>query len=392
MGWSVPLNTQGGVVEKSREWVFDELLASLGAADPLESVLRRAARACRGSGLVVNELGEVLRSVGSAPSHLISEWVLSADLAEAAQTQIGRWVVRARAVRIRQRGNVIVIAVHEESEVSGKARESGRPGSGTAADVSLVFDTLTKILQAFEGFESFSISTRREESARLMRDLEAGVSPGNEPARWRSLEKFGFVPYEPVRIVRARAGTGASSPAVQSPTLSQGIVASASGYTASAVEHTALCAEDFAVEDYFSADVIGVGVSEPFTALGQVPEMLRSADVALGAADPGAFVYVDAMRPVAWAAARMSSRFDQLIIQRYLDQISRNPDSWTTLTTFIDCGANIAEAARRLQIHENTVRYRLAQIENILGSRLGDPRAMADIVIALECRRLGAGG
>lgn len=379
-------------MEKSREWVFDELLASLGAADPLESVLRRAARACRGSGLVVNELGEVLRSVGSAPSHLISEWVLSADLAEAAQTQIGRWVVRARAVRIRQRGNVIVIAVHEESEVSGKARESGRPGSGTAADVSLVFDTLTKILQAFEGFESFSISTRREESARLMRDLEAGVSPGNEPARWRSLEKFGFVPYEPVRIVRARAGTGASSPAVQSPTLSQGIVASASGYTASAVEHTALCAEDFAVEDYFSADVIGVGVSEPFTALGQVPEMLRSADVALGAADPGAFVYVDAMRPVAWAAARMSSRFDQLIIQRYLDQISRNPDSWTTLTTFIDCGANIAEAARRLQIHENTVRYRLAQIENILGSRLGDPRAMADIVIALECRRLGAGG
>lgn len=378
-------------MERSREWVFDELLASLGAADPLEAVLRRAARACRGSGLVVNELGEVIRSVGSAPSHLISDWVLSADLAETAQTQIGRWVVRARAVRIRQRDNVIVIAVHDESEVSGKTRESGRPGSDTAADVSLVFDTMTKILQAFEGFESFSISTRREESARLMRDLEAGVSPGSEPARWRSLEKFGFAPYEPVRIVRARVGTGASRIAVKSPTMSQGIVASDSGYTTSAVEHTVLCTADLAVEDYFAADVIGVGISEPFTVLGQVPEMLRSADVALGAADYGEFVYVDAMRPVVWAAARMSSRFDQLIIQRYLDQISRNPDSWTTLTTFIDCGANIAEAARHLQIHENTVRYRLAQIENILGSRLGDPRAMADIVIALECRRLSAG-
>ncbi|WP_186293205.1 CdaR family transcriptional regulator [Brevibacterium aurantiacum] len=376
---------------RSREWVFGELLASLGTADPLESVLRRAAKICRGSGLVVNELGEVTRSVGSAPSRLISDWVLSADLADTAQTQIGRWIVRARAVRIRQRDHVIVIAVHEEFEAGGAARESGRPGSGAGADVALVFDTMTKILQAFEGFESFSISTRREESARLMRDLEAGVSPGNEPARWRSLEKFGFAPYQPVRIVRARADTGTSSAAQQSPTLTQGIVASDTGYTTSAVEHTALCAEDFAVEDYFAVEIIGAGVSEPFTALSQVPEMLRSADVALGAAGPGEFVYVDSMRPVVWAAARMSSRFDQLIVQRYLDRISRNPDSWMTLTTYIDCGANVAEAARRLQVHENTVRYRLTQIEGILGSRLGDPRVMADVVIALECRRLGAG-
>lgn len=379
-------------MERSREWVFDELLASLGTADPLESVLRRAARICRGSGLVVNELGEVIRSVGAAPSHLIAEWVLTADLAEAAQTQIGRWVVRARAVRIRQRDNVIVIAVHEESEVEGMIRESDRSRSGTGAEVALVFDTMTKILRAFEGFESFSISTRREESARLMRDLEAGVSPGNEPARWRSLEKFGFVPYQPVRIMRARASKDASSDGVQVPTLAQGFVASDTGYSTSAVEHTVLCAESFVIEDHLAADVIGVGISEPFTALGQVPEMLRSADVALAAADRGEFVYVDAMRPVVWAAARMSSRFDRPIIQRHLDRISRSPDSWTTLTTYIDCGANIAETARRLQVHENTVRYRLTQIEGALGSRLGEPRTLADIVIALECRRLGAGG
>lgn len=378
-------------MERSREWVFDELLASLGAADPLESVLRRAARACGGSGLVVNELGEVIRSVGAAPSHLISDWVLSADLADAAQTQIGRWVVRARAARIRQRDHVIVIAVHAESESGSNVRESGRPGRGAVADVSLVFDTMTKILNAFEGFESFSISTRREESARLMRDLEAGISPGNEPARWRSLESFGFAPYQPVRIVRARTGAGPSRTTRQSPTPIQGIVASDTGYTTSAVEHTALCAEGFVLEDYFAADVIGVGISEPFTALSQVPEMLRSADVAIEAAEPGAFVYVDSMRPVVWAAARMSSRFDRLVVQRYLDRIFRNSDSWTTLTTFVDCGANIAEAARHLQVHENTVRYRLAQIENILGSRLSEPKAMADVVIALECRRQGPG-
>lgn len=382
---------------QSRERVFEELLATLGASDPLGSVLQRAARLCRGSGLVVNELGEVIRSVGSAPGHLISDWVLAAELTEESQTQIGRWIVRARGARIRQRGHAIVIAVHEESETGGPILASGGAGTadesgrGSGADVALVLDTIVKILQAFEGFESFSVSTRKEESSRLMRDLEAGVSPGHEPARWRSLENFGFVPYQPVRIVRARIGSDRSGSMRPLPTTGQGIVVSDTGYTASAVEHTALCAADFAIEEHFTGDVIAAGVSEPFTALSQVPELLRSADVALAAADDGAFVYVEEMRPVVWAAARMSSRFDRQVIRRYLDRISQNPESWSTLTTHIDCGASIAETARRLQVHENTVRYRLSQIEKVLGSRLGDPRTMADVVIALECRRLGAG-
>lgn len=59
----------------TREQIFDELMSGLNSSDPLESTLLRAARLSRGAGLVVNELGEVIRSVGTAPTHLISQWV-----------------------------------------------------------------------------------------------------------------------------------------------------------------------------------------------------------------------------------------------------------------------------------------------------------------------------
>lgn len=297
------------------------------------------------------------------------------------ETRIGRWIVEARTVRIRQRAHSLVLAVREG--------EPAVPGATAESAIGLVLDTMAKILQAFEGFESFSAGTRQEESARLMRDLESGITRGHEPSRWRALENFGFEAYRPVRAVRARLSASGTASTRRVPRLGQGFVVSDTGQTTSAFEHTALCVADFTIDEVFSSDFIGVGVSEPFTALSQVPELLRSVDVALASAEAGTIVRVDEMRPVEWAAARMSSRFERQIVEDFLARISADQESWETLTTFIDCGADIAEAARALQVHENTVRYRLSRIETVLGARLGDPRTTADIVIALECRRLG---
>lgn len=390
----------------SREWVFENLLSALSSADPLGSMLIRAAQICRGSGLVVNELGEVTRSVGSAPSHLIANWVRGAEAAHddrthgIAETTIGRWAARSKTVRIRQRDYVFVLAVLGEPEDGDIAHldvvplPKGSPRNDDGTDeLGLILDTSAKLLQAFEGFETFSMSTRREESARLVRDLEAGVSPGREPGVWRVLENFGFDSYEPVRIIRARISVGADSRGSshgQKP--ERGIVISDSGQVSTAIERTALCISEFDIAEHFAgADVIGAGVSEPFTALSQVPEMLRAADVALAAAEPGHVVLVDEMRPSEWAAARMSSRFDRQVVRRFIQRISKGPDAWETLIAYIDSQANVADAANRLQIHPNTVRYRLGLIEHELGARLTDPHVAADLVIALECEKLGAG-
>lgn len=412
-------------MELSREWVFENLLSALSSTDPLESLLIRAAQICRGSGIVLNELGEITRSFGSAPNHLISNWVLGSEVTsdrpehDTRETTIGRWAVKSKTVRIRQRDYVFVLAVHGDSEPGDALHHESSPTTtqerrtpeGTDG-LGLIIDTSAKLLQAFEGFETFSMSTRREESVRLMRDLEAGVSPGREPGVWRILENFGFDSYEPVRVIRARismdderafASSAASARIGRTPRpsagsrgpdrgqkLDRGIVISDSGYTASVIERTALCVSGFDIVEHFvGADVVGAGVSEPFTALSQVPEMLRAADVALAAAEFGQLVFVDEMRPSEWAAARMSSRFDQQVVRRFTQRISKGPAVWETLTAYIGCEANIAGTARRLQIHPNTVRYRLGLLEQELGARLSDPHVAADLVIALECEKLG---
>lgn len=64
-------------MELSREWVFENLLSALSSSDPLESLLIRATQICRGSGLVLNELGEVtdqldlLRTISSPTGCLV---------------------------------------------------------------------------------------------------------------------------------------------------------------------------------------------------------------------------------------------------------------------------------------------------------------------------------
>lgn len=171
-----------------------------------------------------------------------------------------------------------------------------------------------------------------------------------------------------------------------------GIVLSDSGMNSTTDEVTALCVSDFPIEEFLAEGVTAVGISESFTALGQVPEMLRSADVAAAAAKPGEIVHVEQMRPVEWAAARLNSRFDRQIARRYVERLNVGNDAWPTLKTYIECSGNIADTARRLNVHENTVRYRLGQIEGQLGARLTDPRIVADVVVALECQRRGQRG
>jgi len=52
---------------------------------------------------------------------------------------------------------------------------------------------------------------------------------------------------------------------------------------------------------------------------------------------------------------------------------ARDTDYLNTLRAYFDAGCDVSEAAKRLQIHRNTLRYRLQRIEEICGVDLGDP-------------------
>ncbi len=58
--------------------------------------------------------------------------------------------------------------------------------------------------------------------------------------------------------------------------------------------------------------------------------------------------------------------------------------AWRRRTTRLDTNFNVAEAARAQFFHYNTMRYRLAKIERLVGPVSSDARVRLDVAVALR--------
>jgi purine catabolism regulator len=63
-------------------------------------------------------------------------------------------------------------------------------------------------------------------------------------------------------------------------------------------------------------------------------------------------------------------------------------DLLKTLTALLDTSFNVAEAARLLHYHYNTMRYRVSKLERLLGPFAGEPRAALRIGVAMQILRM----
>jgi DNA-binding PucR family transcriptional regulator len=75
-------------------------------------------------------------------------------------------------------------------------------------------------------------------------------------------------------------------------------------------------------------------------------------------------------------------------IARYVEPLERYDEQHsskllTSLETFYDSGFNLQEAARRLDVHVSTLRYRLTRIEELLGvdPKVGDSRLNIEVAV-----------
>jgi hypothetical protein len=139
-----------------------------------------------------------------------------------------------------------------------------------------------------------------------------------------------------------------------------------------------------------------VGVSPVFTRLDETPWALHLARVAMASAVPGGpvMLFDDEPLPVLVVSAPTAAyRITKAVLGRLLEMPRDEQELLLdTLATFFAAGGVINEVSRLMYCHRNTVRHRLRRIEQKTGRSLDDPRAAAELCVALEALRRLPGG
>jgi hypothetical protein len=116
---------------------------------------------------------------------------------------------------------------------------------------------------------------------------------------------------------------------------------------------------------------------------GEVAEAYREALIALKAARPGEALSFTGLDPVAFVLLQQSPEDLKALVERYLPLPSK---LLKTLEAYLE-SQSLEEAAQRLHIHPNTLRYRLRRMEQLLGP-LSRPEVLARVHLALRARDL----
>jgi PucR C-terminal helix-turn-helix domain/GGDEF-like domain len=136
-----------------------------------------------------------------------------------------------------------------------------------------------------------------------------------------------------------------------------------------------------------------VGLSPPFARLDEIPHAVALAAIARSAAPPGAAAVttLDA-RPIATLASAARAVGEDVTRAVLGPVLELDPGERSllveTLRAWFGAGGSASEAAATLFCHRNTVRNRLARIEDLTDRSLADPRAASEIYVALETATL----
>ncbi len=89
--------------------------------------------------------------------------------------------------------------------------------------------------------------------------------------------------------------------------------------------------------------------------------------------------------------AKLSNRYMDGIQVLAAEEKAARAELLRTLEVFLDYGANAAETARAMNIHRNTLTYRLKQIETYTQLSLNDPKTRVNLHVAVKALRLKGG-
>lgn len=127
------------------------------------------------------------------------------------------------------------------------------------------------------------------------------------------------------------------------------------------------------------------GIGRPVAGIAAVPDSLRDAAIAVerARADPARrlLAYDDFDLATLMATEGLNPKVDELI-----RPLRAHPALFATVVAYFEHDLEVMRTAAAMELHHNTVRYRLARVEQLLGRPLKDPATIASLYIALHAR------
>jgi hypothetical protein len=355
---------------------------------------------------VIDDVGSVVALVGAAPSktHTARIW----------NEMLRRRGERERVHRVLDLGDRV-------SSVWALGSSDGHPAVGyfvcwgdyrsLSSEITIVIDALLGALRVELELSSRWRDAGQSRVAELVQALiDDSVSHGEVSARMR-LE--GLDPQLPTAIVVAEV-RDPDFPVVAVLDMTQRMFSAHSGRVIGGVvgDHAVLLVNgpDASIESYDDAALrttedylavlagrqLRVGISDAVAGLSQLGsgiELARQRLLTLDGNEPVLWSNSSSVRDHRGLLATMGERkraaFALEVLRPLIDYDTKHgADFLETLRVFLESNGGWQEASRQLQVHANTLRYRIARIEELTGRSLGSIGDRVDLYLALSC--LGA--
>lgn len=367
--------------------ITHSLLSAVSSTDPVRALVSRIATLCRGAAAVYDADGTVVANTGEAPANLI--WQHVVDVSQPNQAfEVGRWHVQTRRVAMQDGVHVIALS----SRGPGVLEHNG----------DLLLDTAERLLGAVHGIQYGATQRDRRENEQLLAALHDGMLPAREHRFWSRLTNFSFSAYAPIRAIElsprdVTSATGAHLDELISAarTAHLPLLVMLRRPDSSVPARVSAIVPDTAGAQHWlrsQSAMYLVGASAPTSALSEVPGCVRASETALeiargraeatGLGSPVDPVLIDQIDLSTWSLAYVPRRELHKRIERTLAPID-STQLRLTLVTYLASDQSIARTAETLFLHANTVRYRLARIEETLGESIASPFVLSNLILAL---------
>ncbi|NUW44293.1 PucR family transcriptional regulator [Nonomuraea rhodomycinica] len=139
------------------------------------------------------------------------------------------------------------------------------------------------------------------------------------------------------------------------------------------------------------------GTSRPSPGVATLPEAyaqaLKAARVGRQLHGPGAVAHFDQLGVYRLLSLVNDTEELHAFVRETLgplatDDDAENADLRRTLQALLETNLNVAETARRLHFHYNTLRYRIGKLERLLGNFTDDPHLRLNLTLALHVLRM----